>query len=168
MRRGHVRAWCAFGAITSCSLSALSASIAQFAPPPPSAPPTTTISPAIPPVPPPIPELPHLVSNDDFGDRTLKGHTFLHPVFFDSAFVATYIGVRAELRFLHVPDVATQFGSFKLNLTGASESFDFGVKVSDVVGLRFTGAVRAIVGTNIPSVVYEGATYDLGAGLQVP
>ena len=67
-----------------------------------------------------------------------------------------------------MPDVVTQFGGFKLNLTGASESFDFGLKLSDIVALRFTGAVRAIVGTNIPSIVYEGATYDLGAGLQVP
>src|SRR5689334_7961825 len=108
MRRGHVRASWAFGIVTSWSLSALGASIAQFAPPPPSSPPPTPISPAVPPVPPLVPELPHRASDDDFGDRTLKGHTFLYPAFFDSAFVATYIGVRAELRFLNVPDVATQ------------------------------------------------------------
>jgi len=152
----------------------MSATLAQFAAPPPStppqpgAPPPPPITPYVPPVPTPPADTPRLASDEDFGNRTLTGHTFLYPAYFDSAFVATYIGVRAELRFLHVPDVATQFGSFKLNLTGASESFDFGLKLTDIVGLRVTGAVRAIVGTNIPSVVYEGATYDLGAGLQVP
>jgi hypothetical protein len=148
-------------------------SIAQFTPPPPPPSPAPTApapAPAPTTVPSPAPPRyePTATAEESFGDRTLKGHTFLFPAFFDSAFIATYFGVYTNLRFVRVPDIATRFGTFDLHLTGASEGINFGVKLSNVVGLRFTGSVRAIVGTNLPSIVYEGATYDLGAGVEVP
>ena len=104
----------------------------------------------------------------DFGDRTLRGNTFLFPPHFDSAFIATYIGGRAEVRIVRVSDVSTQFGVFDLDVAGAGETIDLGIKLGDVVGLRLSGAGAAIVGSNIPAVAYNGATYSFGGGVRVP
>jgi hypothetical protein len=104
----------------------------------------------------------------DFGDRTLRGNTFLFAPHFDSAFIATYIGVRAEARFATVSNVVTSFGTFDLNVTGAAETLDFGFKLCDVVGLRLSGVGAAIVGSNIPAIAYNGATYSFGGGVRVP
>jgi hypothetical protein len=115
-------------------------------------------------VPPPEPS----PSEGDFGNRTLKGHTFLYPAYFSSAFITTDFLNSTELHIVQVPDVSTPLGSFKLHLTGAFEKFELGIKLSDVVGLRLSGGVRALVGTNKPGFVYNGASYDVGAGLRVP
>ena len=86
----------------------------------------------------------------------------------ETAFIETYFGVRAEARFTHVSDVPTSFGNFNINLTGAAESIDFGVKLAEVVGIRLNAIATGLIGTNIPSIVYDGATYGHGFGVQVP
>jgi hypothetical protein len=115
-------------------------------------------------VPPPEPT----TSEGDFGNRTLKGNTFLYPAYFSTAFITTDFLNSSELHLVQVPDVNIPFGSFKLHLVGAVEKFELGIKLSDLVGLRFSGGARAIIGTNKPGFIYNGASYDVGAGLRVP
>ena len=86
----------------------------------------------------------------------------------ETAFIETYFGIRAEARFTHVSDVPTSFGNFNINVTGAAQSIDFGVKLAEIVGLRLNAIVSGLIGTNIPSLVYDGATYGHGFGVQVP
>jgi hypothetical protein len=105
---------------------------------------------------------------EEFGDRTLKGHTFQLPAYFPSAFVLTYLGLRTTARFVSIHNAPTIAGDLNLNTTGAAVSLDFGVKFNDIVALDVTAGVRAIVGTNLPALVYAGATYDHGLGVRVP
>ena len=62
----------------------------------------------------------------------------------ETAFIETYFGVRAEARFTHVSDVPTSFGNFNINVTGAAESIDFGVKLAEIVGIRLNAIVSGL------------------------
>ena len=44
-----------------------------------------------------------------------------------------------------------------------AEGLDLGIKITDWVGIFAAGGVRSLVGTNLRSLTYAGATYDLGA-----
>lgn len=58
-----------------------------------------------------------------------------------------------------MPDVVVGTRRFDLNLVGVAEGLDLGLKLTDWFGLQLTGGGRAIVGSNVPALVYDGATY---------
>src|SRR5581483_7459498 len=93
------------------------ASSTQPPAPPPSAPPSPPASSTAPPSPPPAKvEAPadaaaspvkeaktHPSEDVDFGARTLGGHTFITPLFGDSAFTPSFFGVASEIGVATVP-----------------------------------------------------------------
>lgn len=96
---------------------------------------------------------------EEWANRTMKGHTFLYPTLFDTAFVASYVGIRAGVNRRSVPDVVVGARRFDLNLVGVAEGLDLGLKLTDWFGLQVVGGGRAIIGSNVPALVYDGATY---------
>jgi hypothetical protein len=76
--------------------------------------------------------------------------------------VANYAGLHTGVRFFDAPDVPSAIGNFSLSTVGATEALDVGIKISDAVGIRVSGFARALIGSNTPSLVYEGATYEYG------
>lgn len=96
------------------------------------------------------------------GRRVLKHHVFIAPATFGSSFVTTHIGVRARVGTTIAPNLPTNTGSFDIETTTLAETLDFGLKVTDWLGLFVTGGVRTLIGSNLRALVYDGATYDLG------
>jgi hypothetical protein len=96
------------------------------------------------------------------GERTLDGNTFLFPVTFPSAFVANSAGIRAFARFLNVSDVPSGTQTVSLDLLGAGNVFDFGIKLDDAWGLFLLAGGTGLAGSNLPALVYEPGTYLLG------
>jgi hypothetical protein len=98
----------------------------------------------------------------------MAGHTFLYPVFNEPSFVASFAGVRAGARVIEVDDVPSRFGTFSLSLTEIAETLDIGIKITDWLGVGVVVGGRGIVGSNLPALVYNGATYDYGGTLHTP
>ena len=90
---------------------------------------------------------------------------FLFPSFVDSAIIASFVGLRVRLIAVGVPDVPTDFGTYSLKTTSVAEGVDLGLKLTDWLGIQGTLAGRALVGTDVRSLAYFGATYDYGVGL---
>jgi hypothetical protein len=93
-------------------------------------------------------------------NRSIGCHEFLYPVFIDTAFVSTYFGLRVRLASTTIPNLPTQFGLAQLNTVTFAENIDLGLKFTDWLGLQGSAGGRSLVGTNLPSFVYEGATFD--------
>jgi hypothetical protein len=90
----------------------------------------------------------------EWGDRTLRGHTFPYPGLQETAFVTTHFGVRQGFAFLRVPDLPLgQAGTFDLSATGLVQSFDLGVKILDWLGVFVVGDGQLVTGVNVPSLV---------------
>ncbi len=125
--------------------------ITPAAPPPELPPPTTTDV-----TPPPA----DLAANPN---RTVGGHQFIFPQFVDSSFVATYFGLRIRLAEFRAPNLPTQFGPIDITAVNFSQGFDLGIRIFDWLGLYGSTGVRSLISTNLKSLVYQGATFDLGA-----
>lgn len=130
-------------------------------------------TPALPPVaapaPTPLPDPPLARVEADGADRhnedrSIAGHQFLFPTTIESALVATYAGVRARLTFLDIPNLPTDFGPSSLEAVGFAQTVDLAVKLWGPVGIFATGIGSGLLGTNLPSIVYQGATYSYGYG----
>jgi hypothetical protein len=87
------------------------------------------------------------------GSRTLGGHTFMHPVFLDSAFLSAYFGDGTRIGF----EKAT-VGKTDLNVAAVFESIDFGIPIGKRVQLAFDGNYRALFGTDTTSLFVFGGS----------
>lgn len=96
-------------------------------------------------------------------ERTLKGHVFIFPAYVASGIVVSYIGLRLRLSLSSVSAVPTPIGPTDITAVTVSEGLDLGIKIADWVAVFATGGVRSLVSTSLRGLVYEGATYDIGA-----
>lgn len=138
---------------------------------PPSPAPRRSFGPTAPTTPVEAPPEPEDAVLADGRTRTLRRHVFIFPSLFDSSMIATYFGVRARVSLTSVPGVPTDFGRFDVATTTVAESLDFGVRITDWLGLYGNAGGRALTGTNVKSLIYVGATYNyfgaLGAQLRL-
>lgn len=100
----------------------------------------------------------------DGGDRVLGDHVFIYPAFFDSSFVNTYFGVRARVGLIRVSDIPTDAGRLHIYAASADEVIDLGIKITRWLGVFGTAGIRTLIGTNLKSLAYAGATYELASG----
>jgi hypothetical protein len=100
-----------------------------------------------------------------WGDRTLAGNTFLLPATFPSAFVVSTAGIEAYGRLLNVPDVPGPTRSHSLAILGATNVYDFGLKLDEKFGIFLGGFGTGLAGSNIPALVYEPASFLFGGTL---
>ena len=110
----------------------------------------------------------HAETDDDphskWGDRTLAGHTFIDPQIAPSGLVTTHVGIRQGVLFRRVPDYPLgPFGSLTLMQVGADEFLDFGLKLSDHVGLYGNLHLTIHAGMNAESILLL-PTYSTFAG----
>src|SRR5262249_16783159 len=70
-------------------------------------------------------------SSSAWGDRTLNGNTFLFPVSFPSAFVTNTAAIQAYGRLLNIPNVPGPTRTHSLQILGATNIFEFGIKFCD-------------------------------------
>lgn len=97
--------------------------------------------------------------------RTVGRHQFIFPQYIDSAFIATYFGLRIRLADFRASQLPTENGPIDIEAVSFSQGFDFGLRITDWLGLFVSTGVRSLVSTNLRSLVYEGATYDFGGNL---
>lgn len=95
-------------------------------------------------------------------DRKVDDHVFIFPAYVSSAIVATYVGLRLRLGSADVGSLPTPAGPLDLHAVSVANGFDFGLGITDWLGVFVEGTLRTIVSTNLPGLVYEGATYDIG------
>ncbi|AKV04054.1 hypothetical protein AKJ09_10717 [Labilithrix luteola] len=98
----------------------------------------------------------------EFGNRTLKGHTFLYPQLIPSAFVTSFVGIRGGIRNYTVDNLPTDVPdhpSIKLELFGLGIGIELGIKLTDWLSVEAVGGGRTLIGSNVPALVYNGATY---------
>lgn len=98
----------------------------------------------------------------EFGNRTLKGHTFLYPSLIQSTFVTSYVGIRGGIRNYTVNNLPTDTPDqrqINLELLGLGINVEAGIKLTDWLGIEVVGGGRTLIGSNVPALVYNGATY---------
>jgi hypothetical protein len=124
-----------------------------------------TTAPAIPPCAPP----PGLACEPpEWGDRTLKGHTFLFPALQPSPFVATFVGIRQGVYHQVFSNVPLPFGGTEdLSLLGISDDIEVSFKITDWLGIGATAQAVAVIGSNGQSILYAGGALNAG-GTIVP
>ncbi|WP_338866194.1 hypothetical protein [Myxococcus stipitatus] len=94
--------------------------------------------------------------------RRLKEHTFLFPMLQQSAFVATYFGIREGIARYNIPDVpVADLQPFDVKLTGLQQTLDLSVKLTDWLGVMGFGRATLITGTTPSGLLSSGATLDL-------
>jgi len=98
-------------------------------------------------------------------DRDLKGHRLLWPQYVDSSVVTTYAGSRTGMIITSVPELPTSVGTRSLKLLGVNQGFDFQFKILDPWSVNLTAGGRAILGSNIASLLYQTGAYDFGGAL---
>jgi len=94
------------------------------------------------------------------GGLTLGGHRFIVPASFPTSFVATYFGIRLGALVHTDPDVPTEAGQFSLSTLGGAQTLELGVKVTDWLGFFAKARLAVLVGSNVPGLIYSGATYE--------
>lgn len=126
---------------------------------------STTPSPPVEPASAPPPCVPIPCTDDEhaeFGNRTLKGHTFLYPLLIQSTFVTSYFGIRGGIRNYTVDNLPTETVEqrrINLELLGLALGLEAGIKLTDWLGLEVVGGGRTLIGSNVPALVYNGASY---------
>jgi hypothetical protein len=95
-------------------------------------------------------------------DRSLRDHEFIFPQFVDSALVATYVGLRLRLGESKIPNLPTAFGSRDLHAVTNWQVLDAGFKLTDWLGISVSVGGHSVLSTNIPSLVYQGASFWYG------
>jgi hypothetical protein len=155
-RGGTWRSVSAAAALAIVLVQSTNASAQEPAPAEPEPPPAPATEP-----PPPTPPGSMSQPEGTNPNRTLGGHQFIFPQFVDPAFVATYFGLRIRLTSFSAPGLPTPLGLVDLDGVGLSESLDFGIKLFDFLGIYGAAGARSLISTNLRSLVYQGATYDL-------
>lgn len=95
-------------------------------------------------------------------NRSVGKHSFIFPALVDSAFVATYVGLRLHVASFDMKNLPTDFGKLDLSAIHVAEGLDVGFRIVDILGIWATFGARTFVATNAKSLVYEGATFDYG------
>ena len=95
-------------------------------------------------------------------DRRIDDHVFLFPAYVSSAIVATYAGVRLRIGTNDVDGVPSPAGPLDLRAVTFANGVDFGLGITDWLGVFVSGSFRTLVSTNLPGLVYQGATFDIG------
>jgi hypothetical protein len=107
----------------------------------------------------PIGEEPSSESSE-FGDRTLKGHTFIYPILQEGAFNTTHFGIRQGAAIQTVPQVPLgPLGAFDLSASGLVQDFDLGIKILPWLGVYGTAEGTLITGVNVDSLVLIGGSF---------
>jgi hypothetical protein len=102
--------------------------------------------------------------HSEWGDRTLKGHTFPTPVLNNatSAFVTTHFGVRQGASVTLVPGFPdANAGKFNLTATGLVQNFDLGIKIVDWIGVFALGAGTVNTGANVPTLLSQDNSFNV-------
>lgn len=95
-------------------------------------------------------------------NRSVGDHSFIFPALVDSAFVATYVGIRLRVASFDMPNLPTDFGNLHISALNVAEGLDVGFRIVDILGVWATFGARTFIATNAKSLVYEGATFDYG------
>lgn len=90
------------------------------------------------------------------------GHELIFPARVDTAVAATYVGLRVRLGVESASGLPSGGGTFDVNTLTVGEGLDVGLALTDWLGVFVTGAGRALLGSNVPGLIFQGATYDLG------
>jgi hypothetical protein len=99
--------------------------------------------------------------DDEVGDRTLRGHTFIFPLLQSTAFVTTHFGIRNGFALVIFPDVPVgSLGTFDLKETGIVQNFDLGIKIVDFLGLFAVGSGEVVTGVDVPSLVLSQNSFS--------
>ncbi|HEX4627665.1 MAG TPA: hypothetical protein VH137_02660, partial [Gemmatimonadales bacterium] len=103
---------------------------------------------------------------DQWGDRTLAGHTFLFPGTHRGAFVTTDFGIALGAYQESIPSVPLPFGgTADLSILGAITTATLGVKITDWLGVQASGAGLAVFGANGSSLLYAGGKLNAGGNV---
>jgi hypothetical protein len=96
--------------------------------------------------------------------RTLKGHTFLYPATFDSAFLGWQLVFQQGLESTHVSDLPYgSLGYVNLSSLSAVERLQFdAVFPGDRFGLSVIGFADASLGIDGTTILVKGGAYDFG------
>jgi hypothetical protein len=91
---------------------------------------------------------------DEWGSRTLKGHTFPAMVSPNAlgAFVTTDFGVRQGFAITSLTLAPSGGAPVTLNLAGLDQKFNLGVKITDWLGVFADGEGQVLLGTNVKSI----------------
>lgn len=93
--------------------------------------------------------------------RRLGGHDFLFPLFQQSAFVSSYVGLRSGVVSYDVPDLPIgSLGLQDVSLVGYQQTLDLGMRLTRWLGLW--GEARGILysGLTVGSYISDGASFQ--------
>ncbi len=97
----------------------------------------------------------------EFGDRTLKGHTFLYPILQEGAFNTSHFGVRQGVAVTNIPQLPLgSVGTFDLSASGLVQNFDLGLRLLSWLGLYGTAEGQVLTGINVPSLLVVGGSFS--------
>lgn len=92
--------------------------------------------------------------------RQLGGHTFLFPILQQSAFVASYVGIREGVAVYDVPELPIgRLGSRDVSLTGYQQTLDLGLRLTRWLGLWGQARGTLSTGLTVGSFVSDGANF---------
>jgi hypothetical protein len=97
--------------------------------------------------------------------RTLKGHTFLRPVFDESAFLPTSVGFRQGLFFVDAGTVPAQGQQKPIAMAAAVESLDASIRVVDWLAIGATADLQAVVGASEVALYSNASSFGGGVRL---
>jgi hypothetical protein len=100
---------------------------------------------------------------NQWGDRTLAGHTFLFPGTHRGPFVTTDFGIALGAYQESIPSVPLPFGgTADLSILGAITVANLGVKILDWLGVQASGTGLAVFGSDGSSLLYAGGKANYG------
>ncbi|HZU85357.1 MAG TPA: hypothetical protein VE987_20640 [Polyangiaceae bacterium] len=94
------------------------------------------------------------------GTMSLGGHQFLVPASFPTSFVATFFSIRLRAALHESPDLPTEAGSFSPSNLGVGPRLDASFKITDWAGVFAILRMSAVVGSNLPGLVYTGESFN--------
>lgn len=99
--------------------------------------------------------------SQDFGDRTMKGHTFIYPILQEGAFNTMHFGTRLGAAVFSVPNVPTgALGTLTLNAAGLAQDFDLGIEILPWLGVYGTGDGTVVTGSDFESAIVFGGQFS--------